>query len=583
MSSPDDRAPPLGTVISGRYRLDEVAGRGAFGVVYKARHLTLDTEVAVKVLTRLGRAESPVIDQVLAESRVLHRLQHPNIVAVLDAGIHGDVPYYVMDWCDGPTLEQLIARGARQASAAWLLLRPVALALAHAHRSGVVHGDVKPSNIVLQAGTPRLLDFGTAALVPRDVTATATSRSSRSPRSPRSREPAPFTPGYAATEQLAGSPITPETDVHALALLFVELVVGSAAVASAEALIDPRRPTPRQHGIDVGALEGVLARALALRPSDRFPHADAFVAAVDAALGARTGRWTRVVAVGLVGIVGLAFLTIVLVGASLAPITLARGPAGARSGDGAASDAATASSSTVAPDAASRRLHEVSTPELRARLSRAGFGECAATEASDGIAITCAGARLTAWRAPTESVEDAVRRAKVSALDSGWSGELFIDGDYHLCIVASDLARAASAVAAADEVDQRLPVEDAPLPPADAVKLGTLASWTGFDVTRAVRRIGVHRRTEDPSADAATLVIGNASTPGGDLGVVELRLASSPHTPKSVVLQERRMSGPIAYAIGGDRVLTVSGSYATEAFVRSILNGARADEIGTLK
>ncbi|CAN5636171.1 hypothetical protein BH09MYX1_BH09MYX1_30820 [soil metagenome] len=274
----------LGKLIDGRYRLDRVAGQGAFGVVYEAHHIALDTRVAVKVMrggdTSEGLAPRPdKVAQFLSEARTSSSLRHPAIVRVLDAGVVDGKPYFVMEWCDGPTLKSVIAeRGAMTVTAAWALLEPVFEAIAFAHAKGVVHRDIKPSNVVTFEGSARVIDFGIAKLIARDDTPGMGNTTTHGPSL--------FTPSYASPEQLAGARTGPWTDVYALALLFLEVVMGSAP-----------GPTPRGFGDDVAPLEPVLARALAARPADRFPNAGELTTAVRQALEEparrrrRRGRW----------------------------------------------------------------------------------------------------------------------------------------------------------------------------------------------------------------------------------------------------------------------------------------------------
>jgi len=163
---------------------------------------------------------------------------------------------------------------------------PIASAIAAAHVLGVVHRDLKPSNVMLARDgsglVPMLIDFGIAKTFaegePAGAGDTRTDATFR-----------PYTPAYAAPEQIAGARTGPWTDVHGLALLFTEIATGRAPYERAEAglaAIDPQRPTPARFGVDAGAFEPVLARALALRPADRYPDGAAFAAALAEAAAA---------------------------------------------------------------------------------------------------------------------------------------------------------------------------------------------------------------------------------------------------------------------------------------------------------
>lgn len=301
-------APELTGIIDGRYRVDGRVGKGGFGDVYAGLHLVLDVKVAIKVL-RLGEGltadqRADLVTRFLDEGRLLTRLRHPNVVAAIDLGLlpadaDGAVsPYLVMEWVEGETLAALLA--AREAplslAEAWSLFEPLAEALAHAHGAGVVHRDLKPANVmVVNTGNgrvPRVIDFGVAKLVAPDDLAghgwTETTSTS------------PFTPAYAAPEQITHSRTGPWTDVHALGLLLVELVTGRAPYGPRDnariAAVDPVRPTPRAAGVDVGALEDVVAKALALRPGERWANASELLAAARAAMQTMGGALPRLAA-----------------------------------------------------------------------------------------------------------------------------------------------------------------------------------------------------------------------------------------------------------------------------------------------
>lgn len=268
-------------VLHDRYRLDRLVGQGGFGSVYAAVHLALDTAVAIKVLD-IHRfvepdARAELVERFLDEGRVLTKLRHPNIVAALDLGVmESGEPYLVLEWVEGRTLKDMLAaRGALPLDVAWALFEPVLGALAFAHDARVVHRDLKPANVMVveSAGgemAPRVIDFGIAKIVaPDDAPGSGITETLRGAYA--------HTPAYAAPEQVTRSRTGPWTDVHALGLLFVEMVTGRAPYGDAEnvglAAVDPDRPTPAALGVDVGSFEDVIARAIALRPRDRFADA----------------------------------------------------------------------------------------------------------------------------------------------------------------------------------------------------------------------------------------------------------------------------------------------------------------------
>jgi eukaryotic-like serine/threonine-protein kinase len=294
--------PLVGTTLEGRFRVDRVVGSGGFGVVYAAHHLTLDVPVAVKALRPRpdlsAEHRALVLSRFAEEAQIMARLRHPHIVGVLDFGVlegqpSGPMPWLVLEWCEGEPLEADLRRrraseGApvplRSVEEAWRIARPLVEAVAYACTRGVIHRDLKPSNVMLVPGpngaSPRVLDFGIAKRVEVDETS-GTGDTLTGTATPL------FTPAYAAPEQIAGARTGPWTDVHALGLLLTELLTdqppypkGSAPLAA----IDPDRPTPLRFGRDVGALEAVLARAVSLRPGERYADAGALLEAIEAAL-----------------------------------------------------------------------------------------------------------------------------------------------------------------------------------------------------------------------------------------------------------------------------------------------------------
>ncbi len=286
-----------GSVVDGRYRVDRVAGEGGFGVVYRAHHLRFDAPVALKVLkvpAGMSRAQNDAFVAAFRdEGRLLFRLSalHPAVVRAIESGVvvlpdGRSAPYLALEWLAGRSLAAALDR-RRQLGAtpftlpeALDLLGPIAAALARAHAEGISHRDVKPGNIFLvpdgHAVRPKLLDFGLAKVV-SDVTDTMDTASMTG--SGQSR----FTPRYGAPEQFRRrlGPTGPWTDVHALALVLVEMITNRRALEGDDvgefvgASTNPDvRPTPRTRGADVpDAVEQIFRRALAIDPQAR--HADA--------------------------------------------------------------------------------------------------------------------------------------------------------------------------------------------------------------------------------------------------------------------------------------------------------------------
>lgn len=286
-----------GRTVAGRYDVRAIVAQGGAGRVYKALDRTTQRPVALKVLrpdvgTDGVEPVSPG-EEFERERALLTRVDHPVIVRYFD---HGDVEigygrrtlFLALEWVEGVTLDQHLAgRGALSPTAALALLRPLLDALAAAHAAGVAHRDLKPGNVMVEGGAEspriRLLDFGIAKLMRPDEALGENTNLTLS------RNPA-FSPAYAAPEQMSGAHTGPWTDVHAAALLLTQAMVGRAPYLGTEfaallrECISAERPTPARHGVDVGPLEPVLAKALTLRPQNRYANAQEFSAALDEAM-----------------------------------------------------------------------------------------------------------------------------------------------------------------------------------------------------------------------------------------------------------------------------------------------------------
>ena len=252
--------------VLGPYQIEAELGGGSFGTVFRARDLTLDREVALKVL----RPGSPIpAAALLAEARAAAALNHPNVCAIHAVDSSLGAPMIVMEYVAGRPLSGFLMTGplARQQAAGFC--RQVALGMAAAHAQGVVHGDLKPANILVTPdGTVKIVDFGMAR------------RSTSSAQGEKTVlwDPGPAggisgTPAYMAPEQARGEPATPASDVFSLGVMLYELVTGRRARAEGYLLellhrIEGEDLTRHLAGTPEPFAD-VLRQALAVAPAQR--------------------------------------------------------------------------------------------------------------------------------------------------------------------------------------------------------------------------------------------------------------------------------------------------------------------------
>jgi eukaryotic-like serine/threonine-protein kinase len=272
-------------LVDGRYAMEQELGRGGMGVVYRARDLGLDREVALKLVPPSREPAPHRVSRLRKEAAALARVRNEHVVSVYAFGSHGDSFFFAMEYIRGIDLARIIDEHSLHhtllpLSRAVSILRAVANGLEAAHEAGLIHGDVKPENIVIEerTGRPVLIDFGLA----------------RAPSEQGVHDVGAGTPDYMAPEQVspgqAWGVASPKSDIYALGCTAYEMLTGRlpfagetvTEVLQAQCTRSPEAPSTVRPAL--GDFDALIARALSKSPDARYGRVSEFAAALEEAL-----------------------------------------------------------------------------------------------------------------------------------------------------------------------------------------------------------------------------------------------------------------------------------------------------------
>ena len=283
-----------GRILAGRYRVRAFLGRGSVGEVYEAEDLELAGRVALKILRAELARDERVVRRFQREIQLTRRVVHPNVCPMYDLVHHqgpaGGEPvrvFLTMELLRGETLEELILRqGPLRPAAALPIVRQVTAGLAAAHEAGVIHRDLKSSNVFLVGPRTVVTDFGLAWSAESEAAATLTVTGELI-----------GSPAYMAPEQVRGETASPATDVYALGVVLFEMTtgqlpfVGKSAFYTALKRLSEPAPSPRTLVPDIDPVwEEVILRCLERAPADRFAAMDDVASALERVPAFGSGR-----------------------------------------------------------------------------------------------------------------------------------------------------------------------------------------------------------------------------------------------------------------------------------------------------
>lgn len=278
----------IGRIVSRRFRVEEIIGRGGMAIVYRAFDLKTHQTVALKVLREEYENDTEYQERFKREAEVCRRLNHPNVVNMIDSGVVGGISYIAMEYVDGKTLKEIIAEeGKIEQGEAVRCVMQILLALSHAHQRGIIHRDVKSQNIMIaRSGQVKIADFGIAGMAD---TKTLTSDGN-----------VMGSVHYFSPEQAKGMKATEASDLYSVGIILYEMLSGhvpfegetSVSVAMMHLMEQPK-PIEEEASVSP-AVRMILNMALEKRSQDRYQNAEAMIRDLRRALRHPDGDFIQV-------------------------------------------------------------------------------------------------------------------------------------------------------------------------------------------------------------------------------------------------------------------------------------------------
>src|ERR1043165_7599236 len=298
---PDDGAATTASIagepiLDGRYNLERRLGQGGMGIVYKARHIFLKTQHAIKIiLPDLVGNDPNLVTRFRQEALAAAAIRHQNIIAVTDFGVvRGTMPFLVMEFVQGRSLQEVMSEeGTMGPVRAFEMMQPICAGIAAAHRQNIVHRDLKPLNVMIQNGLPiaeavKILDFGLAKIKSGELLGSFVAAQTTGLMG---------SPFYMAPEQWSDEPPDARADVYSLGVMFYQMLCGevpfkgSSIPSIMKKHLTAEVPTLASKGVDVPPqIEAVVRHALEKEASHRTPSADDFAKELREAMSIASAR-----------------------------------------------------------------------------------------------------------------------------------------------------------------------------------------------------------------------------------------------------------------------------------------------------